>query len=602
MRKRPPSSPVLTLSWLLVAIVAVMIVGGGVAWLVRGRVVEVSGDGVATATAIPLFPTLVASTPLPTRPAGTPLPTAQPTPERRFLSMDELVYAPDFDSVAIQNYLTAAGGDLADVSLYVDGRRYPFAEALIGQTLYYSVSPKIILALIEYQADLVTQPNQPSERYTWAVGYAGESGRFAGFGAQLRWATRELFYARRDLPTRPALRFADGEVAAPAYLSNAQYVVARLLAPTIRSDRLDVALWQFNDTYERLFGGLPVQVPVGTTPPAILQWPLQQPVPISSFFDHGGPFLTRDTAAGIVTYWGNTETDMAFAYNGHDGWDYAAAPPDLVLAAAAGTVIFAGIADDNCDTRAVIVDHGDDLRTLYWHLSEITVDVGQPVTAGAQLGVVGNTGCSKGPHLHFGVQYRGVGIDPYGWCSNTPDPWATHPAGIKSVWLWADRPSPCTPPAPGSVLVDSSDNTQFTVVGTTLTAVETGVGNTALYAAAQRGADRMRPWRARPFVPLAMSRWQAVIPTPGTYRVLVYIPYALSGLIDSDGVFFQIVHRNGVSEMPVNMQVAANEWVDLGTYQFDGRGDVLLPMRESIGDRGVWADAVLWQPVTGATP
>jgi hypothetical protein len=40
--------------WLIVAIVAVMIVGGGAAWLVRGRVVEVSGDGVATATAVPL--------------------------------------------------------------------------------------------------------------------------------------------------------------------------------------------------------------------------------------------------------------------------------------------------------------------------------------------------------------------------------------------------------------------------------------------------------------------------------------------------------------------------------------------------------------------
>jgi murein DD-endopeptidase MepM/ murein hydrolase activator NlpD len=516
--------------------------------------------------------------------------------------MDELVYAPDFDSVAIQNYVTAAGGDLAGVPLYVDGRRYAFGEALIGQTLYYSVSPKIILALIEYQADLVTQPNQPNERYTWAVGYGGEEGRFAGFGAQMRWATREMFYARRDLPTRPALRFADGDAPAPAYLSNAQYVVARLLAPTIRSDRLDVALWQFNDTYERLFGALPVQIPVGTTPPVILQWPLQTPVPISSFFDHGGPFLTRDMPAGIVTYWGHNETDMAFAYNGHDGWDYAAAPPDPVLAAAAGTVIFAGIADDNCDTRAVIVDHGDDLRTLYWHLSQITVDVGQPVIAGAQLGVVGNTGCSKGPHLHFGVQYRGVGIDPYGWCSSTPDPWATHPAGIKSVWLWADSPSPCAPPAPGSVLVDSSDSTQFAVVATTLTTVETGVGNTAMFAAAQRGADRMRPWRARPLVPLAMSHWHAVIPNPGRYRVLVYIPYALSGLIDSDGVFFQISHRDGVSEMPVNMQTAANEWVDLGTYQFEGSGDVILPMRDAIGDRGVWADAVLWQPVTGAIP
>lgn len=516
--------------------------------------------------------------------------------------MDELVYAPDFDSVAIQTYVTAAGGDLANVPLYVGGRRYAFGEALIGQTLYYSVSPKIILALIEYQADLVTQPNQPNERYTWAVGYAGEDGKFAGLGAQMRWAAREMFYARRDLPTRPLLHFADGDVEAPAYLSSAQYVLARLLAPTIRADRLDVALWQFNETYERLFGALPVQVPVAPPPPVILHRPLKDITPISSFFDHGGPFLTRNMPAGIVTYWGHSETDMAFAYNGHDGWDYAAAPPDPALAAAAGTVIFAGIADDNCETRAVIVDHGHDLRTLYWHLSQINVDVGQTVAQGEQIGVVGETGCAKGPHLHFGVQYRGVDIDPYGWCSSTPDPWATHPAGINSIWLWADRPSPCAPPPPGSVLVDSSDAQQFDVAGMMLKSVETGVGNTSLFAAAQRGADRMRPWRARPFVPLAMSHWHAVIPNAGTYRVLVYIPYALSGLIDSDGVFYQIIHQNGSSEVAVNMQAAANEWVDLGTYQFDGSGDVLLPMRDTIGDRGVWADAVLWQPVTGATP
>jgi hypothetical protein len=141
------------------------------------------------------------------------------------------------------------------------------------------------------------------------------------------------------------------------------------------------------------------------------------------------------------------------------------------------------------------------------------------------------------------------------------------------------------------VLVDSSNAQQFDVVGTTLKSVETGVGNTALFAAAQRGADRLRPWRARPFVPLAVSHWHAVIAKPGTYRVLVYIPYALSGLIDSDGVFYQIIHQHGISEVAVNMQSVANEWVDLGTYQFDGSSDVLLPMRDAIGDRGVWADA-----------
>lgn len=51
--------------WLLVAIIAVITVASGVAWLVRGRVVEVIGDGVATATAVPLVATVAVGTVLP---------------------------------------------------------------------------------------------------------------------------------------------------------------------------------------------------------------------------------------------------------------------------------------------------------------------------------------------------------------------------------------------------------------------------------------------------------------------------------------------------------------------------------------------------------
>ena len=47
-------------------------------------------------------------------------------------------------------------------------------------------------------------------------------------------------------------------------------------------------------------------------------------------------------------------------------------------------------------------------------------------------------------------QYLGRNIDPYGWCSGEPDPWALHPAGAPSAWLWVDRPSPCGPSPPGS--------------------------------------------------------------------------------------------------------------------------------------------------------
>lgn len=604
MRSRPtPAPPAPSFPWLLVAVVVVLVVGGVVSWWVRGIAQE---QPTPTATAVPV---VVASatprsgaTPAPTATTVAAAPVATATPPRRYLAMDEIVYAPDFYRDAITAYLQQAGGELASVTLNVGGRRYDFATTLLGQTLYYSVSPKVILALIEYQSDLVSQANLPSERYTWAAGYRGDGGRFAGLGAQMRWAVRELYYARRDLPVRPALTYLDGEVAAPAYLSDTQYLIARLLAPTIYSDRLDVALWQYADTYERLFGALPATLPTVPPAPVMLHRPLAEILPVTSFFDHGGPFLTRNAADGVTTYWGHTETDMAFAYDGHDGWDYAGAPPDPALASAAGTVVFAGIADDNCDTRAVIVEHGRDVRTLYWHLSQILVEVGQVVAQGETIGIIGETGCAKGPHLHFGVQYRGVSVDPYGWCAPTPDPWQAHPAGAGSTWMWADQPSPCAPPPAGSVLVDSDDPQQFQVRNATMTDVPAGVGNRALFTSSQRGYDRMRPWRARPFVPMAIAEWSAPLPTPGTYRVMAYVPYALSGLIDSDGVMYQILHRDGVAEVRVNSQEVANEWVDLGTYTFAARGRVLLPLRDAIGGRGIWADAIIWMPVAGSSP
>ncbi|MFM2310002.1 MAG: hypothetical protein RLY87_2124 [Chloroflexota bacterium] len=602
MRAAPPPAPPAFPRWLVGSIIAILLVGGGVAWIVRSTYTSELPTEFATPIAT------AAATPIPNQttplvPATEePLVTATPTP--RFLAMAELVYARDFTQEPIDAFLRASGGDLADVSITVAGRRQPFAKALLGQTLYYSVSPKIILALLEYQADLVTQPGQPADRYQWAVGNYQADGKYAGFSAQIRWAVRELFYARRDLRERPPLVYADGTTLdAPTSLSDAQYVLARVLAPTIRADRLEAALWQYQSVYERLFGQVLAAAPAPLGPPTItLQRPLKKIFPVTSFFDHGGPFLTRNLAAGITTYWGHTETDMAFAYNGHDGWDYAAAPPDEGLAAAAGTVIFAGVADDNCDTLAVIIDHGADVRTLYWHLSSISVEMGQRVAAGDVIGVIGETGCAKGPHLHFGVQYAGVSIDPYGWCGQGADPWQNHPAGAQSYWMWAGVPSPCGPVPAGDVLVDSADPAHFTLVGVPTQSVASGVGASALYVAGQRGVDLLRSWRARPLGPVATAEWHTDVPKPGRYRLLVYVPYALSGLIDSDGVSYQIIHRDGVVEQRVNLQTVANEWVDLGTYTFDTRARVILPLRDAIGGRGIWADALLWQAQENEAP
>ncbi len=61
---------------------------------------------------------------------------------------------------------------------------------------------------------------------------------------------------------------------------------------------------------------------------------------------------------------------------------------------------------------AVIIDHGGGVLTGYWHLSEITVQVGQAVAQGDVLGLVGNTGLSTGAHLHWELRIYGIAVDP----------------------------------------------------------------------------------------------------------------------------------------------------------------------------------------------
>jgi len=94
----------------------------------------------------------------------------------------------------------------------------------------------------------------------------------------------------------------------------------------------------------------------------------------------------------------------------HTGSDYAAPVGSPVLAAADGTVLIAK--DLFFAGNAVFIDHGNGLVTMYFHLSRIEVEVGQEVTKGHTLGVVGSTGRSTGPHLFFGVRWHNSRIDP----------------------------------------------------------------------------------------------------------------------------------------------------------------------------------------------
>lgn len=97
--------------------------------------------------------------------------------------------------------------------------------------------------------------------------------------------------------------------------------------------------------------------------------------------------------------------------NDHTGLDLAAPSGTPVHAVAAGRVTEAGTA--GAYGNKVEVTHADGTRTWYCHLSRIDVAVGQGLGAGTQLGTVGSTGNSTGPHLHLEVRPAGgSAIDP----------------------------------------------------------------------------------------------------------------------------------------------------------------------------------------------
>lgn len=94
----------------------------------------------------------------------------------------------------------------------------------------------------------------------------------------------------------------------------------------------------------------------------------------------------------------------------HEGIDITASTGTPIRAAAAGTVIWSGWRGGY--GNAVIIDHGRGLSTVYAHASALIARQGQRVSQGEVVALVGSTGNSSGPHLHFEVRINGVAVDP----------------------------------------------------------------------------------------------------------------------------------------------------------------------------------------------
>jgi murein DD-endopeptidase MepM/ murein hydrolase activator NlpD len=94
----------------------------------------------------------------------------------------------------------------------------------------------------------------------------------------------------------------------------------------------------------------------------------------------------------------------------HKGIDIRGPMGGQVKATAMGTVEFAG--QKNGFGNCIIVKHGNGFKTLYGHLSKILVTAGQKIDIGQKIGLIGSTGRSTGPHLHYEIVHYGAKVDP----------------------------------------------------------------------------------------------------------------------------------------------------------------------------------------------
>ncbi len=109
------------------------------------------------------------------------------------------------------------------------------------------------------------------------------------------------------------------------------------------------------------------------------------------------PFGTRRTFNGEIR-------------SRHMGVDFDGRPGDPIKALTDGEVVLAH--DLYYAGRSVFIDHGHHLFTVYFHLTDIEVEVGERVEAGQRIGTVGATGRVTGPHLHLGVRVQGRYVNP----------------------------------------------------------------------------------------------------------------------------------------------------------------------------------------------
>lgn len=369
----------------------------------------------------------------PTRAAGTPI--ASPTPNKpqfapaseqgsgfKIIPDSELVYGPASLLLNMDIYLKAKNGYLKTYQQEVDGEMLSGAEIITSVAQDYSINPRLLLALLEYQSGWVTQA-APSE-INFPMRYYIKW--YEGLYRQLVWTANELnrgYYLWRAnavtewtlvdgnlLPVNPNIN------AGTAALQN---YFALLYTRDIWE--YDVSEEGFFATYESLFG-YPFDYAIEPLIPANLSQP-QLTLPFArgeAWSFTGGPHGGWDTGSGWAA--------LDFAAPGEllgcvpsEAWTLASAPGVIVRA----------------DNGAVILDlDGDGYEQTGWVLLYMHIGTEGRVQSGSKLEVgarIGHPSCEGGmsnaAHLHFARRYNGEWIPADGNIPFVLDGWVSSGTG-----------------------------------------------------------------------------------------------------------------------------------------------------------------------------
>jgi LysM repeat protein len=350
-----------------------------------------------------------------------------PGPSFKMIPDSELVYGPAHALYDVRTIVASYDGYLNHYAEEIEGRVAEGAEIVQIVAQRYSVSPRLLLALLEYQGGWLTRTDVYYERTIYPLGYSRTD--YEGLFSQLSWAADELnagYYKWRAGWSGPMVLM-DGSVIPPGQGINGgtaalQWLFAKLYPEYSWREVVDED--GFYQTYLRLFG-----IPFDTAIDPLLPDGLTQPA-MTLPIEEG---TTWSFTSGPHSAWGVNAAWAALDF----------APPgdalgcvlsnEWVVASAGGTVV-------RSEQGEVVLDlDGDGLEQTGWVLVYLHIESRGRVRVGAELHAgdrIGHPSCeggvSSGTHVHIARRYNGEWIPADGDLPFNLDGWVS--AGYGSEY------------------------------------------------------------------------------------------------------------------------------------------------------------------------